>query len=84
MITKDQITPRLAVSSLASELCPACGGKKKFRQTFCARCYFSLPKAMQRATYARLGSGYQEAIVDALNYLQIETPHWPAESGGGE
>jgi|WetSurMetagenome_2_1015567.scaffolds.fasta_scaffold330457_3 hypothetical protein len=63
--------------SLRSERCPACGRKKKSRQTFCLECYRALPKDMKRALYNRIGQGYEQAFSDALIFLEVETPAFP-------
>ena len=52
--------------------CPGCGGKKKPRNGFCSRCYYSLPKDLQKALWQRFGLGYEEAHEDARDWLQQE------------
>lgn len=75
MIARDVVTPRLALDSLRSKVCPACAGPKGAAKTFCFPCYHRLPAAMRSALYARLRAGYEEAVVDALRYLDAETFH---------
>lgn len=65
----DSVTPRHLVASLASDLCPACGGNKSPSQTFCYRDYRRLPKVMQQALYNRLGNGYEQAVREAMRHL---------------
>lgn len=63
---------RTCLDSLKSTTCPACGGKKTPMQTLCRREYFKLPRPMRQALYARIGDGYAESLLEALNYLSIE------------
>lgn len=65
----DQIDDRALVTSLRSDLCPACGGTKKPAQTLCRLCYIALPRRKRLALYDRLGEGYQEAVTAALDEL---------------
>ena len=58
------------IKSLKSNECPGCDGYKKERKSLCYKCYKSLPNDMQRALYKRFGSGYREALDDALKYLE--------------
>ena len=53
---------------LASEEC-RCGKTKVARQTFCRWCYAILPREMQRALYARIGQGYEQAFAAAVDFL---------------
>ena len=46
-----------------------CGKKKRNNETFCRTHYYALPKGMQRALYLRFGEGYEEAYVEAREYL---------------
>lgn len=64
--------PHRAVASLRSTTCPACGQAKKRAQTLCRRDYFKLPIPMRKALYARVGSGYEQALAESLNYLGTE------------
>lgn len=57
------------VLSLRSTLCPSCGDVKRHAQTFCTKCYRSLPIDLRRALYRRLGNGYDIAVYDALMAL---------------
>lgn len=59
------------VKELVRKTC-RCGAAKKAHQTFCLRCYQSLPGMMQRALYARLGKGYREAYHQAAEFLDTE------------
>jgi hypothetical protein len=67
-----------AVQSLRSTLCPACGGKKKARQTLCFSDYRALPKELRDRLFDRLGSGYEQAVANALEFLEVETPALPS------
>jgi hypothetical protein len=77
MITRQQLTRKFLLETLASTTCPACGHPKKTRQTFCGRQYFTLPKAMRTALYARIGEGYEEAVFEAMKYLLVDELHHP-------
>ena len=46
-----------------------CGRTKKSRMSFCYTCYKSLPRDIQRALYALIGSGYEEAYEEAVACL---------------
>jgi hypothetical protein len=60
------------VRSLNSTICPACGGTKNRAMSLCRRDYYKLPAAMRKAQYARVGSGYEEAMSEALHFLGAE------------
>lgn len=77
MINATKITDWMLIQSLTSTVCPACGGAKVSRQTLCRRDYFRLPHAMRKATYDRLGEGYKEAVIGALNFLGATEFHEP-------
>ena len=63
-----------ALREFESTNCPVegCGAAKARGQSFCSRCYFSLPKEMRDALYQRFGSGYEEAHEDAREFLEQE------------
>ena len=65
------------IRSLTSELCPACGGKKKARQTLCLKDYRALPKELRNRLWYEVGDGYEEAVQDALTFLEVESPAFP-------
>ena len=46
-----------------------CRAKKRVRNTFCNKCYWSLPEAMRRALYRHVGEGYEEAYAAAATIL---------------
>lgn len=52
--------------------CCVCGGKKPPKNGFCSRCYYSLPKTMQRALWQRFLEGYEEAHEEAREWLEQE------------
>jgi hypothetical protein len=68
------IDNRTALDSLKSAKCPACGGKKKVRQSLCSSDYFKLPMLLRKNLYARIGSGYSEALAEALAFLEVTDP----------
>jgi hypothetical protein len=69
---KDIPTHRL-IRSLASTTCPACGRNKGRSKTLCYSDFCRLPARMKAATYNRVGSGYEEAVLAALQFLRVET-----------
>lgn len=75
----ESCTPVRLVKSLASTVCPACGGWKKPRMSLCSRDYRSLSKDCQLALYRRVGSGYEQALVAALRQLHTARPIWASD-----
>ncbi|MEO1619300.1 MAG: hypothetical protein AAFV88_25930, partial [Planctomycetota bacterium] len=55
------------IKSLAGTSCDGCDGTKPARRSFCRRCFYSLPKALQRRLYQRIGQGYESAYAEALD-----------------
>jgi hypothetical protein len=49
----------------------ACGYPKKRKQSFCYKCFKSLPEEMQKALYRLIGNGYEPAYDEALAYLEM-------------
>ena len=71
--------------SLASTVCPACGGQKRPKQTFCGGEYRSLPMPLRSALYRKMGQGYREAVIEALKFLsanEVHMPNTPPPNGG--
>lgn len=56
----------------------ACGRSKKRGMTLCWNDYVSLPKPHQCALYRKVLAGYEEAVAEALAYLQADKFHEPA------
>jgi len=52
-----------------------CGTKKITRNTFCNKCYWSLPEPMRRALYRHIGEGYEEAYAAAAELLDQAARH---------
>jgi hypothetical protein len=77
-ITPGQLL-RIAVHELAGVQC-RCGRPKQPRQTFCRKCYYTLPRPQQRELYQRVGCGYEAAYIAAVNFLahagRMERPEW--------
>lgn len=46
-----------------------CGRSKIEKRTFCATCYWSLPKDVRKRLYSRIGEGYEEAYAEAAELL---------------
>lgn len=60
-----------AIQQLKSEICQ-CGNEKEPGKSFCLQCYRSLPPAIQKALYNRVGKGYEESYKFACKTLQEE------------
>ena len=54
---------------MATECC-ICHAVKRPKNGFCAACYFSLPKAMQRPLWQTFGDGYEDAHKAAREWLE--------------
>ena len=54
---------------LAGNRCQ-CGEAKRAKQTFCAACFATLPKGLQRRLYLRIGKGYESAYEAAVSLLR--------------
>jgi predicted nucleic acid-binding Zn ribbon protein len=52
--------------------CPVCGGAKREKNGFCSRCYFSLPKDMQKSLWQGFGHGYEESHEECRDWLNQE------------
>lgn len=61
-----------AFREFMSTKCCVCQRNKPAKNGFCSRCYYSLPKAMQRALWQRFLEGYEEAHEVARNWLKQE------------
>ena len=48
-----------------------CGDYKKPGKSFCYWCYGRLPKEMKNALYQQIGNGYEEALNEAVKYLEL-------------
>ncbi len=46
-----------------------CGANKQPRNTFCQRCFYTLPKEKRNDLYKRIGAGYEEAYEAACEFL---------------
>lgn len=65
---------RELLTSLRGTTCPACGERKRARQSFCRVCYFKLPVDLRKAIYNLIGDGYEEAHADAMRMLGAAKP----------
>lgn len=54
--------------------CSGCGGAKNPKMSHCSRCYYKLPKTMQKDLYKRFGEGYEEAFAASRAYLAEHHP----------
>ena len=72
-----ELTDLVLVSSLRSTCCPACGASKGRAKTLCVRDYRRLPQLMRQSLYARVGHGYREAVIEAMQFLNVAEPAIP-------
>lgn len=75
MIEASDITKRQMIDSLYSRTCPACGDRKGEQKTFCYSCYGSLPARLKSSLYARVGSGYEPAVIQSMQALKADKFH---------
>ena len=61
---------RFYVDLLRGRECPSCGHGKNIRQVLCRVCYYSLPTDLRNRLYDKLGDGFEEAVDDALKWLE--------------
>lgn len=61
-----QLTDEALLESLGSRRCPACGGSKQRKNTFCAKCYYRLPGGVRASLYRGFRNGYGEAVTAAM------------------
>ena len=57
------------VKELVGTKC-TCGAQKRSKQTFCRNCYYSLPRDTRNSLYNRIGEGYEEAYLNAVEILK--------------
>lgn len=74
-----ELNNRVLITSLNSQVCPACGLRKSGAVTLCPSDYRSLPTDMQRALYRGVGHGYLEAVLRALTFLDVIDFKMPEE-----
>ena len=60
---------KFLLEELKSEECQ-CGNPKKSGNSFCYRCYSSLPSHLQRSLYRNFGNGYEEAYEESIQHLK--------------
>ena len=68
--SEDSVNPVEMLQSLKSSSCPACGGGKGARKSFCYRCFGLLPWVMKGDLYKRFGDGYEDAFDYALKWIK--------------
>lgn len=61
-----------AYRELGETKCAACGKSKEPKKSFCASCYFSLPKQMQKSLYSVQPSQYASNYDAAKDWLRLE------------
>lgn len=59
------------LAELRQNIC-YCHKPKRPHQTLCRPCFLSLPAAMQRSLYQRIGRGYESAYTSAKNFLDSQ------------
>ena len=57
------------IEFMATECC-VCHAAKRPKNGFCSNCYFTLPRAMQRALWQTFGDGYEETHAKARAWLR--------------
>lgn len=60
---------RLIIESVIGDCCPACGYAKARNGAFCFICYAELDERQKVSLRTRMGEGYQEAFVAALESM---------------
>ncbi len=74
----------VALRSLVSALCPACGRGKARRQSLCRSCYSALPSDLRNGLYRTIASGgYGPALRRALDRLGVRDPIFGDAGQGG-
>lgn len=68
---KKVVSTSEALDALKSTTC-ICGKNEPSMKSHCRPCYFRLPRAVQRALYNRIGSGYEEAFTKSKALLLKE------------
>jgi predicted amidophosphoribosyltransferase len=66
------LSPRTALASLRSRVCPACGGRKPSMKSLCITCYHELPKHLRDDLYLLIGQGYEETLISCLHAIKAE------------
>lgn len=61
-----------ARQELDSTKCCVCGNAKAKGQSFCKSCYFKLDVPMRQALYKSFTHGYEEAYLEAKEWLVAE------------
>ena len=65
------------ITSLQSNICPACSKAKKPRHALCFQCWRLLPHEQRDALYDRVGQGYEAAFDQAMRTLKVDPPTMP-------
>lgn len=55
--------------------CSICEGSKKKNQSFCGKCFMALSQKKRTALYLPFGDGYEQAFIEASEYLRQALPH---------
>jgi len=80
-ICLDQLTDAVALRSLVSKICPACGRRKREGQSLCPQDYFRLPRPLRVNLWQKITDGYLEALLEAMKTLGTGRLHVPAIKG---
>ena len=74
---------QIALQELDGTVC-YCGARKSKGKSFCARCFFSLPKKMQGDLYKHISDGYAEIWDEARDFLRVQAniPPRTTRTGG--
>lgn len=80
-MTAADVDPRDLLRSLASRLCPLCGGRKGEGKTVCFGCWRGVPAALRRRLYLPSGAGYEQAVADLFDLAGVSPDSLAARLG---
>jgi len=69
------LTHEGCVLEIRAERCPACGTWKPGGKLFDSQCWDLLPESMQRACFAKIGAGFEQAYGAAKDHI-ASTRRW--------
>ena len=67
-MSQDAALQHALIVELKSAVC-RCGKKKASMNSFCYRCFTSLPRQLRTDLYKRVGQGYEESYEKAVEIL---------------
>ena len=63
------MTSREMLGSLKGYKC-VCKANKETMQSFCKKCYYSIPEKIRKKLYRGFGNGYEDAFRECLEHLK--------------